>query len=94
MKAHGMTRGKKTSYKQLEIIRSTLKQMYGQMYGPHYEAFHPKCQGCAHSKFMILIYPTFCRLVITSCNFINLDMVHGDNHWCAFFLVSDCAQGR
>ena len=65
-------------------IRKHLQAAYVNQYGPNYHAFYPvHCPGCAHSKVMVLIYPTFARLVITSANFIDLDTMHADNHWCA-----------
>jgi tyrosyl-DNA phosphodiesterase-1 len=49
--------------------------------GENFHIFFPQCQGCAHSKILLLIYPTFLRLVITSCNLMNIDTMYGDNHW-------------
>ncbi|KAJ7432396.1 tyrosyl-DNA phosphodiesterase-domain-containing protein [Mycena latifolia] len=55
---------------------------YSELYGRNFRAFYPHMsRGCAHSKLMILIYPEFLRLVITSANLMELDVVHGDNHW-------------
>ena len=80
---HGIkkTTGRVTK-SQMHTIRKTLQAAYAMQHGGNFHAFYPgHCQGCAHSKLMVLIYPTFARLVITSSNLINLDMVHSDNHW-------------
>lgn len=49
--------------------------------GENFHPFFPRCPGCAHSKILLLVYPTYLRLVITSCNFMNIDFREGDNHW-------------
>ncbi|KAJ7664871.1 tyrosyl-DNA phosphodiesterase-domain-containing protein [Mycena rosella] len=55
---------------------------YSELYGRNFHAFYPEKSGnCAHSKIMILIYPDFLRLIITSANFIPVDLVCSDNHW-------------
>lgn len=83
MNAHGLKRAGKVTKAQMHSIRPTMASAYAQMHGRNYNAFYPKgaCGGCAHSKIMVLIYPTFARLVITSCNMIALDFEHSDNHW-------------
>ncbi|KAJ7827444.1 tyrosyl-DNA phosphodiesterase-domain-containing protein [Mycena leptocephala] len=44
--------------------------------------FYPcTTSGCAHTKMMVLIYPDFLRVVITSANLMELDVVLGDNMW-------------
>ncbi|KAJ7349815.1 tyrosyl-DNA phosphodiesterase-domain-containing protein [Mycena albidolilacea] len=56
---------------------------YREMYGDNFHPFYPKMTGggCAHSKFMILVYPDFLRVAITSANLMKLDVVRGDNMW-------------
>ena len=71
----------KISAKNLDPCRPILRSIYKQKYGQNYHAFHPYCPGSAHSKIMCLVYPTFLRIVITSCNFMDCDTVLGDNHW-------------
>lgn len=67
----------------MPAIRPTFVNVYRQVYGRNFHAFYPKmqCSGCWHSKIMLLIYPTFARLVITSSNMLELDFAHSDNHW-------------
>ncbi|KAF7343157.1 Phospholipase D/nuclease [Mycena venus] len=58
------------------------KKGYREQYGDNFHAFYPKLHsGCAHSKIMLLVYPDFMRVVITSANLMQCDTVHGDNHW-------------
>ncbi|KAJ7500760.1 tyrosyl-DNA phosphodiesterase-domain-containing protein [Mycena galericulata] len=59
------------------------KKGYSEEYGENFKAFYPYMSGggCAHSKMMILIYPDFLRLVITSANLMATDVVYGDNMW-------------
>lgn len=44
-------------------------------------AFYTWSAGCSHSKILLLVYPTFLRIVITSCNMMDIDTALGDNHW-------------
>ncbi|KAK6854017.1 tyrosyl-DNA phosphodiesterase I [Apiospora arundinis] len=43
--------------------------------------FYAWSTGSSHSKILLLVYPTFLRIVITSCNMMDTDTVLGDNHW-------------
>jgi tyrosyl-DNA phosphodiesterase-1 len=72
---------KKLSNKQLQSIVSTLRQAYNMQYGKNYQAFYAWSPGSSHSKILALVYPDFLRLVITSCNMMDIDTVLGDNHW-------------
>ncbi|KAJ7913002.1 tyrosyl-DNA phosphodiesterase-domain-containing protein [Mycena leptocephala] len=55
---------------------------YREEYGENFHAFYPcTTSGCAHTKMMVLIYPDFLRVVITSANLMELDVVLGDNMW-------------
>ncbi|KAJ7605808.1 hypothetical protein FB45DRAFT_1140836 [Roridomyces roridus] len=51
--------------------------------GANLHMFHPEMasSGCAHSKILILVYPGFMRLVVTSANLLNSDTEYGDNHY-------------
>ncbi|KAJ7450635.1 tyrosyl-DNA phosphodiesterase I [Mycena latifolia] len=63
-------------------VIKTAQATYSEMYGSNFHAFYPrKNNGCMHSKLMILIYDDFLRLVITSANLMEVDVVLGDNHW-------------
>jgi tyrosyl-DNA phosphodiesterase-1 len=67
--------------KQLQIITPNLRQLYSQQYGKNYHAFYAWSSGSSHSKILLLEYPEFLRIVITSCNMMDIDTVFGDNHW-------------
>ncbi|KAJ6577601.1 tyrosyl-DNA phosphodiesterase-domain-containing protein [Mycena capillaripes] len=55
---------------------------YREEYGENFHAFYPyMSSGCAHTKMMVLIYPEFLRVVITSANLMECDVVLGDNMW-------------
>ncbi|KAK7007642.1 phospholipase D/nuclease [Favolaschia claudopus] len=55
---------------------------YRRQYGENFHAFYPRMQsGCAHTKWMLLVYPEFLRVVITSANLMQSDTVFGDNVW-------------
>ncbi|KAF7366991.1 Phospholipase D/nuclease [Mycena sanguinolenta] len=56
---------------------------YRDTYGSNFNAFYPPemKSGCAHSKLMVLVYPDFLRVVITSANLMQTDVVLGDNTW-------------
>ncbi len=71
----------KLTNKQLQSISSNLRQLYSNRYGKNYHAFYAWSSGSSHSKILILVYPEFLRLVITSCNMMDIDTVLGDNHW-------------
>ncbi|KAJ7116107.1 tyrosyl-DNA phosphodiesterase-domain-containing protein [Mycena crocata] len=67
-----------------EFIRvaEAAKKGYADEYGVNFQAFYPyMTSGCAHTKMMVLIYPDFLRLVITSANLMECDVVDGDNTW-------------
>lgn len=67
--------------KQLQNIKPVLAQMYKEQYGENYHAFYAWSPGSSHSKILVLVYPDFLRVVITSCNMMDIDTVGGDNHW-------------
>lgn len=77
----GTTFKDKLTNRQLQGIGPTLGQLYNIQYGINYHAFYAWSPGSSHSKIMVLIYPDFLRLVITSCNMMDNDTVLGDNHW-------------
>ncbi|KAJ7654071.1 tyrosyl-DNA phosphodiesterase-domain-containing protein [Mycena polygramma] len=55
---------------------------YREQYGENFHAFYPyMTSGCAHTKMMVLAYPDFLRVVITSANLMECDVVQGDNMW-------------
>ncbi|KAE8440788.1 hypothetical protein EG329_006566 [Mollisiaceae sp. DMI_Dod_QoI] len=64
-----------------DLISSNLRQLYSNRYGKNYHAFYAWSPGSSHSKILILVYPEFLRLVIISCNMMDIDTVLGDNHW-------------
>lgn len=66
---------------QLEQVKPALRRIYKKDVGINYHAFYPHCSGAAHSKILVLVYPTFLRLVITSANLMAIDTELGDNHW-------------
>ncbi|TVY17826.1 Tyrosyl-DNA phosphodiesterase 1 [Lachnellula arida] len=69
------------SKRQLQSITSNLRNLYSQKYGKNYHAFYAWSSALSHSKILVLIYPGFLRIVITSCNMMNIDTMLGDNHW-------------
>jgi len=73
--------GEKLPNKQLQSIVPTLRQLYNKQYGKNYHAFYAWSPGSSHSKILVLVYPDFLRLVITSCNMMDIDTFLGDNHW-------------
>ncbi len=75
-----VTKGKLTN-KQFQSIKSQAADIYSQLYGKNIHAFYAWSPGSSHSKIMLLVYPTFLRLVITSCNMMLADTEFGDNHW-------------
>ncbi|TVY67547.1 Tyrosyl-DNA phosphodiesterase [Lachnellula suecica] len=66
---------------QLQSISDALCMLYKAEYGTNYHAFYAWSPGSSHSKILLLVYPDFLRLVITSCNMMNIDTKLGDNHW-------------
>ncbi|ETS77792.1 hypothetical protein PFICI_09854 [Pestalotiopsis fici W106-1] len=79
-KAGLQIKGKATK-KQLDVMESDIHRRYQDMYGKNYHAFNAWAPGSAHTKILLLVYRSFLRLVITSCNMMDSDTVHGDNHW-------------
>jgi len=73
-------RGKLTKA-QLGSLTSQLGELNRQEYGKNYHSFYAWSSGSSHSKIMLLVYPTFLRIVITSCNMMDVDTELGDNHW-------------
>ena len=71
----------KLTNKQLQSISSNLRELYSQRHGKNYHAFYAWSPGSSHSKILLLVYPGFLRLIVTSCNMIDIDTVLGDNHW-------------
>lgn len=77
----GIAVGDKVTKKQLETLRPILKQMHHQKFGKNCHAFYAWASGSSHSKILVLVYPTFLRVVITSCNMMAVDTELNDNHW-------------
>ncbi|KAI1197425.1 tyrosyl-DNA phosphodiesterase I [Nemania serpens] len=71
----------KVSRKQLDSLRPVLQQLHSQKYGQNLRTFYTWGSGSCHSKVLLLVYPTFLRIVITSCNMMDADTELGDNHW-------------
>lgn len=71
----------KISKAQLQGIRPQLEQLHRLEYGANYHAFYAWSSGSSHSKILALVYPGFLRIVITSCNMMDIDTELGDNHW-------------
>ncbi|KAJ2971650.1 hypothetical protein NUW58_g9357 [Xylaria curta] len=71
----------KVSRKQLDILRPVLQQLHSQRYGQNLHTFYAWGPGSCHSKILLLLYPTFLRIVITSCNMMDIDTELGDNQW-------------
>ncbi|KAI3331033.1 tyrosyl-DNA phosphodiesterase I [Ustulina deusta] len=69
------------SRKQLDSLRPTLQQLHSQKYGQNLQTFYAWGSGSCHSKILLLVYPTFLRIVITSCNMMSIDTELGDNQW-------------
>lgn len=66
---------------QLPTVEPILRQLCKSQYGRNYEAFYALSSGSSHSKVLVLVYPEFLRLIITSCNMMDIDTIGGDNHW-------------
>lgn len=77
----GITIGDKLTKKQLESIGPALRQICHERYGKNCHAFYAWASGSCHSKILVLIYATFLRVVITSCNMMDVDTELNDNHW-------------
>lgn len=77
----GVAIGEKLSKKQLESIGPTLRQLCHEQFGKNYHAFYAWSSGSCHSKILALVYPNFLRVVITSCNMMDVDTELNDNHW-------------
>ncbi|KAI0471415.1 tyrosyl-DNA phosphodiesterase I [Xylaria cf. heliscus] len=71
----------KISRKQLDPLRPILQQLHSKRYGQNIHTFYAWASGSCHSKILLLVYPTFLRIAITSCNMIDMDTELGDNHW-------------
>ncbi|KAJ3566187.1 hypothetical protein NPX13_g7232 [Xylaria arbuscula] len=71
----------KLSRTQLDSLRPALQQLHSQRYGRNIHTFYAWGPGSCHSKILLLAYPTFLRIVITSCNMMSIDTELGDNHW-------------
>lgn len=76
-----MTVKGKPNTKQYEQLKPILRQRYKEDYGSNYHAFYGVAPGSAHSKLMALVYPAHLRIVISSCNWMDIDTVLGDNHF-------------
>ncbi|KAI0968386.1 tyrosyl-DNA phosphodiesterase I [Xylaria arbuscula] len=57
------------------------KQLHSERYGQNIHTFYAWGRGSCHSKILLLVYPTFLRIVITSCNMMSIDTEMGDNQW-------------
>lgn len=73
-------KGKLTN-KQFQSISPRAAQLCSQRYGKNLHPFYAWSPGSSHSKILLLVYPAFLRLVITSCNMMLVDTELGDNHW-------------
>lgn len=71
----------KVTARQLQAITPHLCQLYKNHYGQNYHAFYAWSPGSSHSKILVLVYPSYLRLVITSCNMMDIDTLAADNHW-------------
>ncbi|KAI1259621.1 phospholipase D/nuclease [Xylariaceae sp. FL1019] len=72
----------KVTRKDLDIIRGNLQRLHGDASGrKNLHTFYAWCSGSAHTKALLLVYPDFLRIVITSCNMMDIDTELGDNHW-------------
>ncbi|KAI0205913.1 tyrosyl-DNA phosphodiesterase I [Astrocystis sublimbata] len=76
----GLEHQEKISRKQLDSLRPLLQQLHVQRYGQNIHTFYAWAPGSCHSN-LLLVYPAFLRIVITSCNMMDIDTELGDNHW-------------
>jgi tyrosyl-DNA phosphodiesterase-1 len=90
----GMTIKGKLTKTQLESMRSDLNQFNSRKYGKNFHAFYALSPGSSHSKILLLVYPDFLRIVITSCNMMDIDTLLGDNHWYIHDLPKLPSQGK
>lgn len=77
----GISVREKVSKKHLQNLRPQLEELHRIRYGINYHAFYAWSPGSSHSKVLALVYPGFLRIAITSCNLMDVDTKHGDNHW-------------
>lgn len=77
----GIPINSKLSKAQLGKVSPILQQLHYERYGKNYHAFYAWAAGSSHSKILALVYPTFLRIVITSCNMMDVDTEVNDNHW-------------
>lgn len=71
----------KLTRKELATVESEAIRLHQQEHGGNLNTFYARASGCSHSKILLLVYPTFLRIVITSCNMMDIDTEIGDNHW-------------
>lgn len=71
----------KLSKAQLSSVSPILQQLHHEQFGKNCHAFYAWAAGSSHSKILVLVYPTFLRVVITSCNMMDVDTEINDNHW-------------
>ncbi|KAK8033925.1 tyrosyl-DNA phosphodiesterase-domain-containing protein [Apiospora marii] len=73
----------KLTKKTLDVLRHHLEALHQAAHPERRDLrpFYAWAPGSAHSKLLLLVYPTFLRVVITSCNLMDIDTVFGDNHW-------------
>ncbi|KAI0551530.1 tyrosyl-DNA phosphodiesterase I [Xylaria curta] len=77
----GLKVQEKVTRKRLDSLRPILQDLHRQKYGQNMHTFYAWGPGSCHSKILLLVYPTFLRIVITSCNMMDIDTMLGDNHW-------------
>ncbi|GAA5851933.1 hypothetical protein JCM8547_000103 [Rhodosporidiobolus lusitaniae] len=74
-------KNRRYSKEQEDKIVPELCELWQHIAGPNWKASYPYASGCAHPKALVLKYPGFLLVVITSCNFMRIDMELSDNHW-------------
>ena len=77
----GLETERKLTKQVLHAIAPILAQRYVERFAQNYHAFYAYSPGSSHSKILVLVYPEFLRVVITSCNMMDIDTIGGDNHW-------------
>lgn len=90
----GVAMREKITKSQLQSIGPALEQYHRKAYGNNYHAFYAWSSGSSHSKTLALAYPTFLRIVITSCNMMDIDTELGDNHWYIHDLPKRASRGQ
>ena len=75
----------KMTGKQWQSIESDMPQLNRKINGQNFHSFYALASGSSHSKILALVYPDFLRIVITSCNMMDIDTLRGDNHWSVQF---------